>query len=134
MTYDAFKKVRIGVAMFVAFTVSIAVSIDNIYLALAGVLIGMLFLLTVKRTVKDVMVDERIISIAGRATRATYAIVTPALALLSLALIMIGRKNGDAGLEQTGTILSYAMLFNVAVYSLLFKYFMKKYGGDGDTE
>ena len=134
MTYETFKKVRIGVAIFVAFTVSMAVNNNNIYLALAGVLIGMLFLWSVKRKVKDVVVDERMVSAAGHATRMTYAVVTPMLALLSVAFIMIGRGTADAGLERAGTILSYTTLFNVAVYSLFFKYYMKKYGGDGDTQ
>lgn len=130
MNQRTFKKVRIGVVMFVAFVVSMAASMDNIYLALFGVLIGMLFMFLVKQKVSDVLYDERTTAVAGKAARMTYAIVTPILALLSLILMIVGRRIGDAGLETAGTILSYAMLLNVAVYALFFKLYTHEHGGD----
>lgn len=130
MNYKQFKKVNALAAAFISATVAIAVVNNNLILAIAGVSIGVLFLLLVKKTTKAVLVDERIQNISGQAARLTYTIVTVVLAFLSLVLIMIGRKATppQSSIEMLGTIFSYIALFNLALYSVSYKYLSKKYG------
>ena len=134
MNYKNFKRMRILATTFVSVTVAMAVVYNNIILALAGVLIGMLFLFLVKRKTKAVLVDERIQSIGGRAARLTYTILTMTLAFLSLVFILTGRRIGEANYELLGIILSYITLFSLALYSLSYKYFSKKYGEEDDEQ
>ncbi len=134
MKYQQFKKVKALVASFVSATVAIAVVYNNIVLALAGVIIGILFLFLVRRKTKAVLVDERIQTIAGRAARLTYTILTVILAFLSLIFIGAGRRTGEANYEALGVILSYITLFSLALYSLSYKYMSKKYGEKDDEQ
>lgn len=134
MNYKQFKKMKVLTASFASAIVAIAVVYNNIILALAGVLIGTLFLFLVRKKTKAVLVDERIQSISGRAARLTYVILTITIAFLSLVFIIIGRRVGEANYEMLGVILSYITLFSMAIYSLSYKYFSKKYGETDDEQ
>jgi uncharacterized membrane protein len=134
MDYKLFKKMKVLTASFVSATVAIAVVYNNIILALAGVLIGMLFLFLVRKKTKVVLVDERIQNISGRAARLTYSILTVTVAFLSLIFIGGGRRLGEPNYEALGVILSYIALLSVALYALSYKYFSKKYGEADDEQ
>lgn len=130
MDYKNFKRWRVVIAFFIAMIVSIAVGVNNFYLAIAGVFAGVIFMSLVRRRFKEVVVDERVISISGKAARATYAIVTVFLAMLGLFLILSGRGHGDVYTESIGTIFSYTAMLLLVLYSVSYHYFNKKYGGD----
>jgi len=130
MTQKQFFIARIIIGILVAIIVAGAVSINNFYLAISGVLIGMLFLYLVRVKFSKVVVDERIVSVSGKASRMTYVIVTLLLAILSMFLIFSGKKNNDIAVESIGVILSYVTILNIAVYAVSFRFFNKMYGGD----
>jgi uncharacterized membrane protein len=132
MKISTFRKVKIMIITFAAATVGIAAVNNNMYLALAGVGIGMLFLILVRRSVKAVTVDERISHISGRAARLTYAIVTTFIAFLSLFFISSGERTGEPYLEALGTILSYVALLSLAIYAMSYKFYSKQYGSKDD--
>jgi len=117
-------------AMFIAITVSMAVSIENIYLALSAVIIGMISMFLIKRNVKEVLVDEMVQSIAGKSALMAYSIVIPVLAALSLILMFSDLSNRGSETYNLGIYLSYIVLFNMAVYSLFYYYYQRKYGRD----
>ena len=127
MDLKKFKMVQAGTAAFIAITVTIATTIDNILLAFAGVLIGMLFLFLVRKKTKNVLYDERIKTISGDAARMTYMISTIVFAFLSLMFLMGSKRLENPFIETLGTIFSYAALFNMAVFSICFRYFNQKY-------
>jgi len=117
-------------AMFIAITVSMAVSIENIYLALSAVIIGMISMFLIKRNVKEVLVDEMVQSIAGKSALMAYSIVIPVLAALSLILMFSDLSNRGSETYNLAINLSYIVLFNMAVYSLFYYYYQRKYGRD----
>ncbi|PIQ68391.1 MAG: hypothetical protein COV91_04320 [Candidatus Taylorbacteria bacterium CG11_big_fil_rev_8_21_14_0_20_46_11] len=90
----------------------------------------MLFLFLVRKKYGKELVDERVISISGQASRMTYIISTLTLAILGLFLIFSGKGKNDIYTEALGTIFSYAAMFNIAVYAISFKFFNKKYGAN----
>lgn len=130
MSYKTFIKLRILIGILIAITVAIAATLNNFYLAITGVLIGVLFMFLVKSKFKKVIVDERVISISGRASRMAYTIGTLFLAILGMFLILSGRSHGDIYTESIGTLFSYAAMFLIAVYSISYYYFNKKYGAN----
>ncbi len=134
MNYQQFKRMKALTASFISATIAIAVVYNNIILALAGMTIGILFLFLVKRKTKAILTDERIQNTSNHAARLTYTISTITTAFLSLFFVMIGRKSTlpSANLEALGATLSYFALFNLAIYSLSYKYFSKKYGETDD--
>lgn len=132
MSYKTFKWVRIFMAMFIAATVSIAVSIENVYLALAAVIIGMISMLLIKKNVKEVLVDEMVNSIAGKSALMAYSIAVPVLALLSLIFMFSNLKERGSEMYNLGIIFSYIALAQMFVYSLFYYYYQRKYGRDGE--
>jgi uncharacterized membrane protein len=131
MSFKQFKIIRIFIAMFIAATVSTAVSINNIYLATSAVIIGIISMLLIKRSVKDVMVDEMVQNIAQKSAWITYSICIPLLALVSLILMFSDLQN-QGFLYQLGSILSYIVLFSMFVYSFAYYFYKKKYGRDDE--
>ncbi|MDF1497007.1 MAG: DUF2178 domain-containing protein [Patescibacteria group bacterium] len=130
MNFKQFKLARIFVAMFIGATVAIASTTENTLLALAAVVIGMAFMILVRKRTKVILSDERTEKIAGTSARFTYAIHTTFIALLSLFLIINGKNTGDAFTESVGTVLSFTALLSVAIYALSYQYFNKFYGDD----
>ncbi len=134
MNYSRFKKINALIAAFISATVAIAIVNNDLILALAAILIGTVFIILMKKTTKIILVDERIQSISGKASRLTYTITTAVLAFLSLFFIMIGRKAipTQPNIELLGVTFSYIVLFNLALYSISYKYLSKKYGETDD--
>jgi len=132
MSYKNFKVARMLMAMFIAMTVSIAVSIENVLLAVSAVGIGMISMVLIKRSVKEVLVDEMVKTIAGKSALMAYSITVPVLAFLSLILMFSNLSTRGSEMYNLGITLSYVALFNMAAYSLSYYYYQKKYGRDNE--
>lgn len=117
-------------AIFIAMTVSIAITTENFYLALFAIIIGMVSMFLIKRNVKAVMVDEMVKTIAGKSGLMAYSISVMSLAILSLSLVFLNLSDRESQLYNLGTILSYIVLFEMAIYSFSYYYYNKKYGRD----
>ena len=128
----AFRMTKILTGAFVAAMVSIALTTGKTHLAIAGIATGVLILVLVKRRTKEVLVDERMDVISGRAARLTYVITTVFLAFLSLFLKFVGQRTSEIYLESLGTVLAYVVCLSVGVYSMSYKYLDRKYSGDCD--
>lgn len=130
MSFKTFKIVRLLVVLFIAITVSIAVNTENILLAVSAIGMGMILMFLAKKNVKAVLVDEMVRNIAGKAALMAYSITVPVIAFLSLFLIFSNLSNQESYLYNLGIILSYIVLFNMAVYSIAYYFYRKKYGSD----
>lgn len=128
MTLKTFKKIRILILVLAVIIMATAVSINNIYLVVSAIVIAIVFKILVKNQVKEVMVDERIVSVSNRAARMTYVITTVFLAVLALFLILTARDL--IYFQSLGVALSYVVILNMAIYALSFYYFNRKHGGD----
>ena len=127
MSYNRYKLARFFIVVFISITVSLAVSTENVYLAVAGIVIGGVAMFLVKKNVKELLVDEMIKSIAGKSALMAYSITVPTLALFSIILMFSNLGNVDSYYYNLGIILSYIVLFNIAIYSISY-YFYKKNG------
>jgi uncharacterized membrane protein len=125
-----FKIFRIAIIIIVAMVVGAAVTINNFYLALFGILIGILFNILVRKKFRKKLVDERVENISGKAAKMAYTITTMLLALLALFLILSARTHQDVQTEALGVTFSYIAMLNLAIYSISYSFFNKKYGGD----
>lgn len=131
MTLSTYKTIKMTTAMFIAMMVSISIVIDNSILAVAAVIIGMVFLLSVKRQTRGITVDERLVAVGDKAARLTLAIVMPILAVASFVLVMIGRHQGET-LAIIGQVVSYLTLGIMAVHSIVITFMNRKLGGEGE--
>jgi uncharacterized membrane protein len=130
MSYKKFKIIRFLIVFFLAMTISIAVSMENVLLAVSAMGIGMISMFLVKKNVKAVLVDEMVKNIAGKSALIAYSITVPVLAVLSLVFMFSNLSHQGSDLYNLGVIFSYIALFNMAIYSLAYYYYRKKYGSD----
>ncbi len=130
MSYKNFRIVRILIVFFLAMTISIAVEMHNVLLAVSAMGIGAILMILIKKKVKAVMVDEMIKNIAGKSALMAYSITVPILAILSLVFMFSNLNHQGSYLYDLGTIFSYIALFNMAVYSFAYYYYRNKYGSN----
>ena len=130
MTLKQFSLIRILLFLVIGLVVTTAVIINNFFLALSGILVGLVFLFLVRHRYKKVIIDERVGTISGLAGRITYQLSTLLLAGLSIFLIISSQNRGDFFTETLGVTFGYVAILNMALYAFLFHYFNKKYGGD----
>lgn len=130
MTNKNYQLIRALIGCLIAGLVFVAVIKNNLYLAIFGILVGVLFMFLAKSSLKEVTIDERVVSVSGKASRATYMIVTFFLALVGLMTIFSSHNGGSLYEESIGTLLCYIAMLLIAVYSISYYFFNKKYGGD----
>jgi uncharacterized membrane protein len=130
MDYKNYQIIRTLIGLLIATIVTTAVITNNLYLAISGALIGVLFLSLVKSKFKKILVDERVISVSGRASRVTYSIVTMLLALSGLFFMFMGRNHEGFNFKLIGEVFCYIALSLITVYSISYCHLNKKYGAD----
>ena len=133
MTTKGFRNARIIILIFVAITVGLAMSQANIFLALAGIIIGMAFMWFVRKKTSGVLVDERMQNMSEKAGRLTYIISVSVTGWTSVILMLISRYGHFAYLESLGLIFAYTTLFIILVYTISYYYYLHE-GGDYDKE
>lgn len=132
MDIKKYKQLRAAITLFISATVSVSVIQNSYLLAIIAVATGMLFLIIV-RAKAAIRVDEREKTIKEKAAQMTYAIFAPTIGIGSFVLIMFARGEFYY-LESLGMVLAYLTLFLIALYSLSYYFFNKKYGGGGNEE
>jgi len=132
MENKTYRKLRIGIAAFVAAAMSIAVTLDNMLLGVASVVIGMISMVVVRSKVKRI-VDEREVMVRQKAAQMTYAIFAPTIGLGSVMLVLLADESSYI-LKAMGTVLSYLTLYLIALFSISLVYFNRKYGGGNGKE
>jgi len=132
MNNKTYRRYRIGIAIFVAATMSMAVSMDNTILAFSSVIIAIAFMAVVRSKTKRI-VDEREVMVRQKAAQMTYAIFAPTIGMGSLLLILLADES-NYYLEAMGVVLSYLTLFLIALFSISTLYFNRKYGGGHGKE
>lgn len=113
--------------VFVSLLIGVAFSKSLYFLALCGLLTGMLILLAIRSQAR-IIVDERETSIKEKAAQVTYIIFAPTIGLGGFLLIVLARGQYYY-LSSLGVVLAYLALFLLALYAISYRYFSKKYGG-----
>ncbi|MFC1638979.1 DUF2178 domain-containing protein [Patescibacteria group bacterium] len=130
MSDKQYRIARLVIVALVATVVGLGVTSNNFLVAIAGVLGGMLLMYVVRMHYGKVIVDERIDLLSGRAARASYAVTTMTLVVLALFFIVSGSQQSQPFIEGLGTAFAFVALLAVALYSLSFHHYNRKYGGD----
>ena len=87
MDKETYNRIRAVVAALVGITMAVSVIRNTWALALGGVLLGMVVLITAKKKVDDVLYDERTKIVREKAASATLGLVTVLLAVVGIGLI-----------------------------------------------
>jgi len=123
MTSSQFKAVKIAVAIILAIFVGQAAVRGNYLLAAGAAAIALVLLLILRRSVKDIMADERDYEIAGKAARYAMTVFTVAGAIGSLVLLSFNSADEIYGF--IGAALAYSVCALMMLYTLIFSYLAK---------
>ena len=128
MELETYKRVRSAIAALIGVFVAYAVLQSSIFIAVAGVTMGMVAIIISRRSVAEVTHDERSALIQNRAASATLAITTVGLAVVGLSMVFLGRQ-GLGDFEQTGYILAILANAVLGLNALLRYFYAGRFGG-----
>jgi uncharacterized membrane protein len=128
MKLETYKKIRIAIAFATAILMAYAVLQNNISIAVVAVTSGIVALYISRRSLTEIVHDERTILIHSKAASATVAITTVAMAIVGLSLVFLSAQ-GIGNYEQIGYLLAYQATIILCLNALLGYYYRKKLGG-----
>lgn len=124
MTIKNFRILRIIISALLAIATSISVMTNNYILAIIAISIAITVSLIARRTVKEVIADERDYQISGKSAVLAMNIFSIIASIISLAL-MFQRYNNPTYLI-VGHTLAYSTCALMLLYSFIFKYYAKQ--------
>ncbi|MCX6656148.1 MAG: DUF2178 domain-containing protein [Candidatus Bathyarchaeota archaeon] len=128
MKLDTYRRMRSAIAALTGVIVAYAILQNSIFIAVAGVTIGMVALLISRRSIAEVTYDERSTLIQNKAALATLALTTIGLAVVGLSMVFLGRQ-GFGDFEQTGYVLAILANVVLGINALLRYYYAGRLGG-----
>jgi uncharacterized membrane protein len=128
MKLDTYRRMRSAIAALTGVIVAYAILQNSIFIAVAGVTIGMVALLISRRSIAEVTYDERSTLIQNKAASATLALTTIGLAVVGLSMVFLERQ-GFGDFEQTGYVLAILANVVLGINALLRYYYAGRLGG-----
>jgi uncharacterized membrane protein len=128
MSYQTYRLWKALVVIIVAVAVGWAVPQGNEFIPIPAAIAAMVLLLIIRRGVKEVVIDERTYSIANRASRAAFQIVTLIMVLIGATLVALGYGEYPE-LEPVGFTLIFSAAGFLLVYLVGYAYYSRKLGG-----
>lgn len=90
--------------------------------------VGLVLAIAVAKVAVDkkvVLSDEMTSEVAGKAGRATYIIVVPALSITAALFLILGQDTNY--ISSLGVIFAYISCSIMVIYLLAYRYFLRKY-------
>ena len=128
MSYKKFKLWRIIIVIIVAILVGWAGATNNPLIPVPTVIVGTVIVLLLRRGMKEVIVDERIFSVADKAAMLVFRTFV-ILAGMAAATMLALNQESYPELEQAGFTLAYSVCTLLLFYCIAYIYYNKKYGG-----
>ena len=123
MTNKTFIVIRMLTAFFLAAVMAQAIIYSNYVLAIVAVVGAIVIVMTSKKKVNGVMVDERVLSIGGNAARASMSIFSVVGSGLMFILMIFREANQNYFI--IASVLAYSICALLLLYSIVFKYYEK---------
>jgi len=128
MSYKKYMFFRLLVIVIIALLGVWAATTGNVLVLIPAAVFLFVVLLTLRRRVTEVIVDERVNTIAYRASRLALVAFVLMAVIVGTTLIWLARDASD-GLFQVGLTLDYAGCALMIFYWLAYIYYNRKYGG-----
>lgn len=128
MKSDTYQKIRTATVFSIAILVAYGAIQNSIFIVVGAVTLGIVTLYISRRSLSEVVHDERTILIRNKAASATLAIITVGMAIIGLSLIFLSEQ-GVGNYEQIGYLLAYQANIILCLNALLGYYYRNKLGG-----
>ena len=127
MSYKTYVMLRVIVVIIMTFLAAWAVASGNVLVLIPVAIAGIAMMLTLRKRVKEVIVDERVYSISDKTSRVAVRI---SVALLVVAgAVCITLREGMPQLFQIGLTLTCTACGLLLVYWVSYIYYSRKMGG-----
>jgi uncharacterized membrane protein len=120
MTAKKFTVYRIIIAALLGAIFSISIVSNQYLIPVISLVTAVIIIYMLKKSVKEVLVDERDYEISGKAAR--YAIMFFSYMAFVIIFFLIIFKNQNPAFETTAIILAYAICSLMIAYSFIFKF------------
>jgi uncharacterized membrane protein len=128
MSFKQFTVIKLVVVIIMAGLIGWSVTSGNYWIPVPAVIAALMILLLFRRGVKEVVVDERVYSIAEKASYLAFRIFGIAAAVIGATLVAIG-WDSSSDLYKIGLTLAFAACGLVLIYYIAYIYYNRKYSG-----
>jgi uncharacterized membrane protein len=128
MSLKTFTRIRIFVLIIMVGLISWAIVSGNALIPIPVVIAAIVIVLLFRRRVREVAVDERVYSIAEKASYLAFRIFGIAAAVIGATLIALG-WDSSSDLYTIGLTLAYAVCGLLVIYYIAYIYYNRKYSG-----
>jgi uncharacterized membrane protein len=124
MDSKQFKTMKIIIVFTLSFIIGVFVTTGNVIVPLVAVIVAIILMFLLKKNVHEVLSDERIERIAGKAGYLTYS--ASALSLAIICMVFMGLRQKFPGLFPVALAFSYTSCGMIVIYMCFFYYYSKK--------
>ena len=124
-TYSLIRKLMVVV---IGAGVAISIVFENLVVAFVLIIFGMAILLGLKHRLNVKIEDERVYSIAQKASMRTVQIFGFIMAAISITMLIL--RETYENFELIGSVLAYSACGFLLLYGLFYGYYSKKLGGE----
>ena len=128
MKLESYRKVRGAVAALMGACVAMGVIAGEVFVVIAGVMLGLLILYVSGRKISEIAQDERSALIRSKAASATLGIAIVGMAAVGLLMVLLGRQ-GLGDYEQVGYLLAYQACIVLGLNAFFGYYYRARLGG-----
>ncbi len=128
MSLKAFTRIRIFVLIIMVGLISWAIVSGNAWIPIPVILAALVIMLLLRRRVQEVVVDERVYSIAEKASLVAFRVFGIAAAVIGVTLVALGWQS-SSDLYKIGLTLAYSACGLLVIYYIAYIYYNRKHSG-----
>jgi uncharacterized membrane protein len=123
MTLQSYQRVKLITVVLVSFSISMSITMRNFYVPVIVTIIASLVLLQLRKSVKEIIADERDYEVAGKS--ALLAIrVFGWISLIPIFALYAFREQNPA-YEAIGMTLAFSICILMLLYAVIFRFYHK---------
>jgi uncharacterized membrane protein len=128
MSYKRYMLFRLLGVLVLAFLAAWATTTGHLLVMIPVIIVIGTVLFSLKKRVKEVVVDERVYSVADKASRLAFIIFVILAVIVGAILISLSRT-GSPELFPIGLSLAYSVCGLLCIYWIAYIYYNRKFGG-----
>ena len=128
MSFKTYTAIRMVIIIIMAGLIGWAVVNGNALIPVPVIIAAMVILLLFRRRVKEVVVDERVYSIAEKASLIAFRVFGILAAVIGATLVALG-WDSSSDLYKIGLTLAYSVCGLLVIYYIAYIYYNRKYSG-----
>lgn len=123
MTLKSYQTWKLAIVVLLSFLISFSITIRNYFIPIAATVVASIALLQLRKSVKEIVADERDMAIGGKA--ALLAIRVFAWLAIVPIFVLYAMRDRNPFYEPIGMTLAYSVCILMLLYAVLFKYYNK---------